>query len=543
VVVALLVPFGAAAGELVPWRRQAPVRVPDGRCLALELDAVGRGVLELRLHAPGAVPLRGVDAKRSGASVLLSGEDPSRPTLALYSAGGIHARTARVSGPLRIGLEDGRVCLGDGPAASACGRPVGRIAQVLQVPFGAGWSTRLVPCAYAAAQPARTGAWITAWWLRVGLAALGLAMLLVTLWRAPGWRVRVAAGGLALAGGGALSFHASPLAMSAGLAPGLLLLLAVGIGAGSLLLPGRSARGRPGLALLAVVVAGTLLAAPHPVRVAAPAAPAVPELWRDTAHWHPRALHQTLAFRERPMAGLPPAAERWLVLGGSVAYGEGVAPDRTFSAVAEARLRGEGRAVQVLNAGAQGWNAANADALLAGVGDALGIDGIVLVSVLNNATLPVVGPFPAACEGGALAAWACNQLRSIHFLQWPKALLPKPGNAERHAARLGRILARERARGRRVLLVDEPTAAEQVGRTDWFLPFGVARDTVRRVAATYGLELHPVAPALAPLPSEVAFLDGIHPSPAGHQRIGAAVHALLRSPVAASPPVGAGPPR
>ena len=54
-----------------------------------------------------------------------------------------------------------------------------------------------------------------------------------------------------------------------------------------------------------------------------------------------------------------------------------------------------------------------------------------------------------------------------------------------------------------------------------------------QVAAESGLVLHPVAGALAGLPAERAFLDGIHPTVEGHLVLGRALHEILRGASAA----------
>ncbi|NNL66144.1 MAG: SGNH/GDSL hydrolase family protein [Myxococcales bacterium] len=289
------------------------------------------------------------------------------------------------------------------------------------------------------------------------------------------------------------------------------------IGLASLVARGRTRSSRWTLGLLAWVTVAAALWVPHPVESRAPAEPASSSLFQDAAYWHPQAAHQSLAFRGRPAASVDPRRETWLVVGGSVTYGAGVAPEETYTAVAERLLRASGRPVDLLNAGAEGWNLQAIDRWLQDMGDRLAPRGIVLVSILNNATLPIPGLRPAACDASLLAAFACNRWRSAFFLRWPKVLLPKFRNAERHEVLLRELLARETDLGREVILMDEPSEAQiHGGAFRWFGADGY-RDATRRVAAEFDLVLHPVHDALAALPRGEAFLDGIHPTPAAHR--------------------------
>ena len=519
----VLLSAAAFGEELVPWQRQAAAGLGDGVCGELVLGRVGSGVLELRFFEAGTLALEGADPKRGGASVFVAAEDPQRPTLALYHPSGIYARSAQVPGPLRFGLRAGALCLASGEDVIACGTVLGSIDGVLQMPSGRGWEARIVPCA-PFAMPARSKL------VDLLVAGLVAAPVLFAWRRMATRRARAAVGVLGAAGLYALALAFDPLGTSRWLPPGLPVAACGLVGAASLLLPGRRRVARVWLLALAVFMGGAIALAPHPVRVRAPAPPIAPALWHDTAHWHPRALHQELATRERPLTALRPDRETWLVVGGSVAFGDGVSPEEAFPAVAERLLRHEGREIDVLNGGAQGWNVGNVDALLQAVGPELPLTGIVLVSILNNASFPVVGLPGACCDRGFLAAYACNQLRSIHFFQWPKALLPKPGNEARHADALRRLLAREQALGRRIVLMDEVTAAELAGETDWWLGFEPVRRTTRNVAGSLGLTLEPVTEAFRSISPADAFLDGIHPSPEGHRQLGELLRRILSEP-------------
>jgi lysophospholipase L1-like esterase len=278
---------------------------------------------------------------------------------------------------------------------------------------------------------------------------------------------------------------------------------------------------------LALLVALALARVPHPVSNAAPAEPAVPPLWLDTASWHPIGPHQSLELRGRPLASLDPNAESWLVVGGSVTYGTGVEPHQSFPAVAQDLLRAHGDRKVLLNGGVQGWNLHNIDRWLADLGDALPLRGIVVASILNNATLPIAAPAGAGCERSLLRAQLCNASRNQLLFTWPKAFLPKPHNPERYRAALRRLVARERALGRRVVLLDEATEFE-----GWLLVLWNAetyRAIAREVGAELGVPFHAVDAALAPLPMEQRFLDGIHPTAAAHALLGRRLAEILRA--------------
>jgi lysophospholipase L1-like esterase len=80
-----------------------------------------------------------------------------------------------------------------------------------------------------------------------------------------------------------------------------------------------------------------------------------------------------------------PRTERVLVLGDSVVFGQGVGEDETLPAVLARRLTARwGRAVEALNAGAQGYDAVAEAAYLAGPGLALRPHGVVVGMSLND---------------------------------------------------------------------------------------------------------------------------------------------------------------
>jgi hypothetical protein len=290
---------------------------------------------------------------------------------------------------------------------------------------------------------------------------------------------------------------------------------------------GRGWRERAPWIGLALVAAIALQRVPHPVCVDAATPPAAPALWLDPANWHPRAAHQSLEFRDRAVASLAPADAHWLVLGGAVVFGDGVEAHQAFPAVAEDLLRAEGDRSRVFNAGMQGWNIQNIDRFLADLGDDLPLTGIALVSILNNATIPIAAPDAVGCGATMLRAWLCNAVRNQALFTWPKVFLPKPRNTERYRTALRALLEREKARGRRIVLLDE------IGEIDagWRIwDTETYREIARGVAAELGVPFHPVSDAVASLPPDERWLDGIHPTPAMHALLGKRLAEILREP-------------
>jgi len=510
-----------AATPLPPWQRAELSRVPEGECQELRVALVGEGHLAVRFFATSPLEATGPDRETEGASLLVPEADPERATLVVYDETGPYARSARVPAPIRWSVRDGRLCVASGAEPKLCGAVASPPTRFVEIAFGPGWATDVVGCSALARPPSSHAA--PAFAALLGLAVAGGAFAV------RGARGRAAL--LALAGAAALAAvaHVRPFAAlgPAGAAGAGLVGIAVGLGA--LLARGAPRATRASLALIGLLTAVAAATAHHPVASFAPAPQAVGPLFTDAAFWHPRGPHQSLDFRGRPLAALDPSRESWLVLGGSVAFGEGVEPDETFTAVAEARLRAGGRAIDLYDAAAQGWGLAAVDAWLRDLGDRLPVRGLVLVSILNNATLPTPGPRAEGCDASLVRAFACNQQRSLFFLTWPKVFWPKPHNPARHAALLRGLLARETALGREIVLMDEPSEAQIHGGL--FRRFGAERyrAATREIGADFGLELEPVADALAALPAGEAFLDGIHPTAAGHRAWGERLAEILAS--------------
>lgn len=94
-----------------------------------------------------------------------------------------------------------------------------------------------------------------------------------------------------------------------------------------------------------------------------------------------------LGLRERPIGVKPPGAARVLVLGDSVVFGWGVREEDTFARRLETELsRGRGRPVETINSGVCSYNTVQEERFLERHGDALALDGVVLVYVENDVT-------------------------------------------------------------------------------------------------------------------------------------------------------------
>jgi hypothetical protein len=399
-----------------------------------------------------------------------------------------------------------------------CARTGSEIRGTTQISFGAGWETRIAACAPLAIPAAPKGAWLAA--------LAGFAALAVFAFRRERRRFERLALASFLACFAAIVLAAHdpwrlPFTVVVAAA------LAANAAAAIAVLRVRDWRRRGIWVGLALCTAIALWRIPHPVRVAEATAPAVPALWLDPASWHPRAPHQSLELRDRPVASLAPGAPNWLVLGGSVAFGDGVAAYQAFPAVAQDILRASRDPIQLFNAGVQGWNIRNIDQLMADLGDALPLTGVVLVSILNNATIPIASPAAVGCDAAFLHAWSCNVWRSQAFFIWPKVLLPKPKGPERFGDALRTLLAREKQRGRKIVLMDE------IGEIDAGLRIWdteTYREIARSVAAELGVPFYPVSDAVASLPPTERWLDGIHPTPAMHALLGKRLAEILREP-------------
>ena len=509
----------ATAGEpsLPSWQRGEIVALPADACRELRIDRVGRGPLELRFATELLPTPSGPDLKSTGASVLIAAEDPERVTFQVYTPGGIFGRSSRVPAPLRWLRHGATLCVASGSRVVSCAPVAGEIAGTVLVPFGPGWQADVAGCA---AFPIRdTASRSSLAWL-AGFAALAAFAMRTSRRRVEVFAVAVCAASLACAAIAVTNPWRLPT-----------LALLPGGAIASLLAAAAAQRGRrrpwveraPWIAL-GLLTASAIGQVRYPVWSSAPVDPLVPSLWRDSADWHPRAAHQSLEFRGRPVAGVAPDAEQWLVLGGSVVFGEGVDASQTFTAIAQDLLRKDGDA-NVLNAGAQGWNIGNIDRLLADGLDSLPVTGIVIVSILNNATLPIAAAEPAGCDASLPIAYLCNVSRNQLVLAWPKVFLPKPGNLARYRSTLRALLARELALGRKVVLLDE------IGEIDdrrWLWSTEAYRTVAREVAAEAGVPFHGVRDAIAPLAENERFLDGIHPTPAMHLLLGRRLYEVLR---------------
>lgn len=521
--VLLLAPRALLAADedaLPAFERVELVRLSADECQELRIEGIGRGVLEIRFFAEEPLRPAGWDLKTSGASLLIAAADPARASFLLYHASGIYQQSARLAAPIRWTRRGSELCIASGSRPVFCGPTAGELRGTVRIAFGPGWDTDLTGCAALATPTRPRGPWIAALALFAALAALALRIS-----RGPLDVVAVVLLALGLACG--VSAALDPWRL-----PSVGLLAAGAIG--SALVAGRALlvrrlrwQERLPCTVLGLLVAGALVAVPHPVATPAAVEPAVPPLWIDTASWHPRAPHQSLDFRGQPLADVVAGQETWLVLGGSVVFGEGVEASETFTAVAQDLFRAEGDPIVLLNSGMQGWNIQNIDRFLTDLGDALPVTGIVLVSILNNATLPIAGERSRFCDRSLVLAHLCNVLRSQLLLTWPKAILPKPHNLERYRSTLRRLLERELVLGRRVVLLDE---AAEFDRTPILWKAEPYRAAAAEIGAELGVAFHRVNDVVEALPAGDRFLDGIHPTPALHARLGYRLHEILRAP-------------
>lgn len=510
------------------WLRSESLALPDRQCQELAIRARGEGPFEVR-YAAQALPTVGNDPKIAGATLLLSGAAAERATLLAHHESGYYPRHFALPGPVRWMRRGRTLCIASGSAPQVCARVAGRIETVTRTAFGDGWDTGILPCAAPSWPEATVGRSL----LPGAFPVLLLLSLLARGGRRAAWMAAIVAPGLVA---GAV----------ARLDPWLLdpvWVFASGLGALPVAIHGlrglRRDRATGALAVaLAALVVAWLAWIPNPSwRVRGPAAagapgPAAPPLWVDPAFWNPSAVQQSLRFRTVPVAEARVRAQAtWLVVGGSVVYGQAVAPEDTFVALAESRMRSEGLDVRLLNAGVPGWNLAQLDRALRDALDDLPVDGLVLHSVLNNAVFPLVGE-GGACSGGLLRAWTCNAARNYFVFTHLKLVLPKLRNHARYRETLRALLRRERALGRQVVIVEETSEHELDGAPMDAWVGGPYREIQREVARELGLPVHSLVPALSALPPDARFVDGIHLTRQGHAAAGAALAEILRAHLA-----------
>jgi lysophospholipase L1-like esterase len=535
VVAALACLTAAATAEplaVSSWRRTPEQAVAPGECQQLAVSQAGSGFLELRL-VPYPLPPLGSEPKIAGASVFIPATG-DRATIVLYHTTGPYALTLSVDGPLRWSIDGTSICFADSSRPLACGHTHDVIRFSQRIAFGAGWQTEIVSCApFITPHVLRPHVWVL-----LPLAGIFAALLAFQLRRRPrlGDWIGIAAI-TALAACAALAW-VDPWWIG----PGWLLVSAMLALLWVLIRLARSrGRGQSAFVALAATAAAAMLLAPHPLLplpdVRTRDEPAVPPLWTDAAYWHFHSPQQELGFRDRPIGELPTSAgaiddELWLVIGGSVTYGSETDPQTTFTALAEQQLRRDGQPVRLLNGGVGGWNLSHIDRVLRDIGDRLPLRGIVIVSILNNATFRIVGPpHPPTCTT-LLCAYAYNLSRNYLLAPVVNVLLPAPGNEARFATLLDDIITRELARGREVILLDETHDAQL--RPAWYNswvggPQERYRSTTRRIGAAHGLELHRVDDAVAALPPDERFSDGMHLTPAAHAAVAARLAAIVEA--------------
>jgi lysophospholipase L1-like esterase len=122
----------------------------------------------------------------------------------------------------------------------------------------------------------------------------------------------------------------------------------------------------------------------HPLPIRSVDAPYLYGLDPADPRISPQGLRETREFA----IPRPPTAQRVLMLGDSVVYGEGVQPHQTLPARLEARLRARGIPVEVINAGTPGWSPYNERQYYTAAGRAFGAQVVVVVFCLNDVADP-----------------------------------------------------------------------------------------------------------------------------------------------------------
>ncbi|MEZ5963875.1 MAG: SGNH/GDSL hydrolase family protein [Planctomycetota bacterium] len=144
--------------------------------------------------------------------------------------------------------------------------------------------------------------------------------------------------------------------------------------------------------------------------------------------------HNALGFRgDEIAAAKPPGTVRIACAGGSTTYGEGVEDYRqAVPALLESKLRADGHATEVVNAGCPGWTTLetllNFETRLLD----LGVDHLVVYHGINDVFPRMV--WPQTAYRGDLAGWLC---RAEHLAE--ASLLDRSALARIVRIRLGRL--------------------------------------------------------------------------------------------------------
>jgi lysophospholipase L1-like esterase len=234
-----------------------------------------------------------------------------------------------------------------------------------------------------------------------------------------------------------------------------------------------------------------------------------------------------LRDRDYPERG---AAARVLVLGDSVTMGYGVAAEATYVRQLEARLAGQARPTEVVNAGVEGFNIHNELFFYRKVARRYRPDTVLLLALSNDLQaaahrVPFISPkgITTGDPHGLLPLSVRQAMRRSAFAVFvndtlsrstgsrPDPMAAWPAYDESFRA----LVAAARADGAKVIVAFFPTEPEARS------PEAPAiASALRSASATEGIAFHDLTPAVSrALPAHLALYlprDAVHPSPPGH---------------------------
>ena len=264
-----------------------------------------------------------------------------------------------------------------------------------------------------------------------------------------------------------------------------------------------------------------------------------------------------LGFRGPPLRGRPPGVERWAVLGDSYGFGWGVEEDSTYAARLAALLNqramaDSGRApYEIVNAALPGFGTFQRlralEALLP-----YGLDGVVIEFSVSNDVVddwraaPYVpdhlGDYQAhGTQFTAAERWATRHSRLARTV-WERAMplrlwmeARRSVNLRRTSALYDTLVARARGAGLEVVILTNASRTQVLGDEGgvmgWLADSSYGRRPNRMIAAAIARNHVPVVDGEAAFRGATArelFLGrDVHWSPAGHERVAAALAPLI----------------
>lgn len=232
----------------------------------------------------------------------------------------------------------------------------------------------------------------------------------------------------------------------------------------------------------------------------------------------------------------PPGTFRIVVIGDSVAAGQGVRPDETFARVLERVLRERGKDAEVIVLAVTGYSTVQQFPLLDRA-YAYGPDLVLWAYTLNDPADPVLDN-----ANGELGAYFHAPGSYVHdwlHTRFARATLnlkgrdcPQEWHARMHclhrediARNFATIAASGKARGTPIALVVLPLLPERGGYDAY--AWRAIHDDLRALAAAQGLAVIDALPAFAGadvadlrLPGDGAWVDPWHPNARGHALLG-----------------------